>query len=220
MVTAGEMRDIDRAAIERFGIPRLVLMEHAGAAVAKAAWGLLAGRRSKRIAVFVGRGRNGGDGCVAARHLANRGATVIVYLVGSREGLTEEAGVNLEIVRRLGVPVVSVAGEAEVQTLPTQVADAAVIVDALLGIGVTGVVRPPLDQVIAVINASGKPVVAVDLPSGLDATTGQRLGGCVRATQTVTFGAMKRGLTIGEGPAVAGKITIADIGLPRQLLQR
>jgi NAD(P)H-hydrate epimerase len=214
------MRDIDRAAIEQFGIPRLVLMEHAGAAIAKTAAGMLTGRRSKRVAIFVGRGHNGGDGCVAARHLVNRGATAIVYLVGAGDGLTEEAGVNLEIVRRLGVPVVPVAVEADLQAVPAQLADAALIVDALLGIGLTGLVRPPAAQAIEVMNTANKPVLAVDVPSGLDATTGQVLGGCVRATQTVTFGLLKRGLTIGEGPAAAGKVTVADIGLPRQLLRR
>ena len=181
VVTAGEMRDIDRAAIERFGMPRLVLMEHAGTAVAKAAASMLTGHRSKRVAVMVGRGHNGGDGCVAARHLANRGVAVIVYLVGSGDGLTEEAGVNLEIVRRLGVAVVPVAGEADLQTVPAQLADATLIVDALLGIGLTGLVRPPVARTIEAINAAGKPVLAVDVPSGLDATTGQLLGVCVRA---------------------------------------
>ncbi len=219
MVTAGEMRDIDRAAIERFGIPRLVLMEHAGAAVAKAAWSMLAGRRSKRVAVFIGHGHNGGDGCVAVRHLANRGASVMVYLAGAADGLTGESAANLEIVRRLGVPVISIAGEAELQAVPKQLADAEIIIDALLGIGLTGLVRPPMDQVIDLINATGKPVLAVDIPSGLDATTGQVLGRCVKAVRTVTFGFLKRGMTLGEGPAMSGKIIVADIGLPRQLVQ-
>jgi len=208
--TAEQMRAIDRRAAAEFGMPTLLLMENAGAAVAERALALLAGCASPLVHVLCGRGNNGGDGFVAARRLANRGVRVACSLAGDRSGVGGDARTNLDLLEKLGVAVRPWAGA------PLR---ADLLIDALLGTGFHGAPRAPIADAIAAINASGAPVLSVDLPSGLDADTGRAAGACVRASETVTFGLPKLGLLVEPGRALAGMLTVADISLPRPLLE-
>lgn len=204
-VTAAEMRAIDRAAIEGLGLPALALMENAGRAVADAVAAACPG--GGLVAVVCGHGNNGGDGLVAARHLLGRGYAVACELAaGAPRG---DAAVHAAVWRAMGFPL-----EAAGADLGARLARADVVVDALLGTGLSGGVRPPFTDAIHAINGAGRPVVAVDIPSGLDADDGRVLGACVRADVTVTFALAKRGFTRGDGPAHCGRVIVADIGIP------
>ena len=210
-VTAAEMRAIDRAAIEGLGIPSLALMENAGRAVADAV--AAACTDGGQVAVCCGHGNNGGDGLVAARHLVGRGYVVECRLAaGEPRG---DAAVHAAVWRAMGLPL-----EGPEADLPALLARADVVVDALLGTGLSGDVRPPYTEAIAAVNAAGRPVVAVDIPSGLDPDDGRVLGACVRATITVTLALPKRGFARGAGPAHCGTVIVADIGIPPVAVER
>jgi NAD(P)H-hydrate epimerase len=204
---------MDRLASERDGVPVGVLMENAGRSVAQAVWDLMRGR-SSRVLVLCGQGNNGGDGLVAARHLLNRGVPVDTVLVGRPEKLSLEARTNWDLVQRLSGSVSHIVDVSSLSALADRIRQAEVVVDALLGIGVRGELREPLRSVIAAVNRAGRPVVAVDLPSGLDADTGMPHGEAIRACRTVTLGAVKRGLAVGAGPEVAGEVWVGEVGWP------
>ncbi len=209
VATASEMRQIDRRAIEEMGIPGLILMENAGRAVAIEALEMnLAGS----VLVLAGRGNNGGDGFVAARHLASAGLGVEVWLAGSPDDVKGDARTNLDIYRRMGLPL-GIVGEAG--DLRGPIERSGLVIDALLGTGFSGEPRQPFSGIIDLVNGSGKPVLAVDLPSGVDADTGQ-FSLAVNATVTVTLGLLKRGLLLYPGAERAGDIIVADISIPDQ----
>lgn len=219
------MQAIDAEAITAFGIPRLLLMEHAGLAVANAAVSLVRDRlgssaRAAEVLVCCGTGYNGGDGLCAARHLTRWGYAPRVVLTGRLEHLREEPLTYATIVQRLRIPLTELAGSADLELIERWAASAVVIIDALLGIGVRGAVREPVASLIDCLNASGKPIVAADIPSGLDGDTGQPLGCAVKATVTVAFGLPKRGCFEAEGPAHVGTLIVDTITMPRTLLER
>jgi NAD(P)H-hydrate epimerase len=196
VLTADEMRAWDRRAIGETGVPERVLMESAGRGVASVIQRLYP---SGRVLVVCGSGNNGGDGLVAARTLRAWGRDVRVIAAGSRP--PEDAlrhGWEMEM--------------GSVDALDAALASADVLVDALLGTGSTGAPRAPYDHAIAAMNASGKPVVAIDGPSGIDFTTGAAAGEAVRAAVTVTFGAPKRGLLLFPGRERCGRIVCVEIG--------
>jgi NAD(P)H-hydrate epimerase len=212
IISREQVRTLDRRAMDEFGVPGVVLMENAGRGAADVLWRLgVAGR----VVVCCGKGNNGGDGFVIARHLDNRGAAVRVLFFGRPQDLTGDAAVNFEVVRRSGLPLTVVADAGPALELD----DAEWVVDALLGTGVTGPARPPLDRVIAAINHSAAKVLAVDLPSGLDCDTGLPLGPCVRALYTVTFVARKKGFANPAAKEWLGEVHVVDIGAPRVLVQ-
>jgi hydroxyethylthiazole kinase-like uncharacterized protein yjeF len=213
-VTGAQMREIDRRAQAEYGIPSLLLMESAALRVVEAAEEVLRAAGGRRVAVVAGKGNNGGDGLAAARHLSGRGWQVEVWLVCDPEAVQGDARTNLEIVRRLGISL-HAAGSGQ---LPDEF-DADLIIDALLGTGVRGAAAGLTATAIEAINRSGAPVLAVDLPSGLDADTGAVPGPCVKADRTVTFALPKRGLLVYPGRGQAGEIVVADIGIPRSLLE-
>jgi NAD(P)H-hydrate epimerase len=210
------MQRIDRAAIQTIGIPRLLLMEHAGLAVARAVRSLYA-ETDNAILVCCGMGHNGGDGLCAARHLAQWGYRPRIMLAGSTAHLKDEPAVYANILRALGVPLVEIRSPDEAK--PQQLfANVGVLIDALLGIGLRGSVKPLQTRLIELMNRSGLPIVSVDVPSGLDADTGLPQGIIVKAAVTVTFGLPKQGLFRGEGPDHAGDVIVDDIGIPLSLL--
>lgn len=212
-----QLREVDRRAIDEYGLPGLVLMENAGHGAAL--WLEQLGIRG-RVAICCGKGNNAGDGFVIARHLENRGHRVDVLLCVEPDGLTGDAAVNLRVLQRAGTPLRVLTGErGRPQDWTAALAGADWIVDALLGTGLSGLVRPPFSTVINAINGCGVKVLAVDLPSGLDCETGLPLGTAVRARYTATFVARKRGF---EAPAAAeyvGRVEVIDIGAPRKLVQ-
>ena len=216
------MQQIDAAAIGAIGIPRLLLMEHAGLAIARAVQGLRP-TPAASVVVCAGTGLNGGDGLAAARHLHERGYAVHVLLAGSVARLREEPAVYAMILQRLRVtirecggpewPSISVPDEAE-----RLMAQGDEIIDALLGIGAHGPVREPIRSLIAWMNRSTKPIVSADVPSGLDADTGQVQGLAVQAAVTVAFGLPKQGCYLAEGPSHVGSLIVDSISIPRHLL--
>jgi NAD(P)H-hydrate epimerase len=196
-LSSAQAREVDRLAAERFSIPVSWLMEAAGWQVAR--------HCRSRAYVLCGRGNNGGDGLAAARHLHRWGRLAGVACT-DLEGL---AGPAAEQARALRALDVAIEGEP-----PPGLADASVVVDALLGTGLSRPVQGRLAGWIGAVNDSGRRVVSVDVPSGLDADTGRALGSCVRATLTVTLGLPKPGLLAADGPAHSGDVWVADIGVP------
>jgi NAD(P)H-hydrate epimerase len=215
IVTAEQMRELDRRAIEERGIPGLTLMENAGRAVAGAAVRMTERCPDKPIVLLCGRGNNGGDGFVAARHLAALGRRVGVLLATTSADITGDARENLDRLSAAGIPFSEII---DAESLPRAVNHACLIIDALLGTGLSGKVRGLTGQCIEAVNKSGRPVLAVDIPSGLDADTGEPLGAVVRATETVTMGLPKLGLYLHPGVDCAGRVTVADIGFPADLI--
>ena len=208
------MQAIDAAAIDTLGIPRLLLMEHAGLAVARAVRALRPPPAS--VVACCGSGFNGGDGLAAARHLHQWGYQLRIILAAPSASLAGEPAVFARILARLGVPLVEWTRPGQAPLAP--LAAAAVLVDALLGLGLRGPVREPAASLIQHMNASRAPIVAVDLPSGLDGDDGSIHGPAVRAAVTVTFGLPKQGCVQGAGPAHTGRLVVDDITFPPPLL--
>lgn len=207
-VTREEMLALDRRATAEFGIPSLLLMENAGRGVAEVVAGFGDGS-FKKMVIFAGKGNNGGDGFVAARHLHNRGFLVDVFLIADPQHLQGDAALNYEILLKMKVPFISHFEDLHQKEM---------IVDALFGIGLRAPVEGLHAAAVQAINQSGLPVVAVDIPSGLDSNAGQVQGVAVKASVTAALGAVKQGLLCGQGPAYSGKICVVDIGLPKDLL--
>ena len=215
-VSVSEMTRIDAEAIERIGIPRLLLMEHAGLAVARAVQRLAPS--SMPVGICCGSGFNGGDGLSAARHLHAWKYPVTLMLVGSISRLRAEPAIYAHVLQQLGLSIVEVTAPARAQDLERLLRHCGLIVDALLGIGSREAVREPLATLIAAINRLGKPVVAVDMPSGIDGDTGAVQGVAVKATLTVALGRPKQGCFRQEGPAHAGTVVVEPITIPETVL--
>lgn len=207
--SAQEMREIDRRTKEEFSLPTLLLMENAGERVAEVALDMLEGND---VLIVAGKGNNGGDGIASARHLFNLGVNVKVLLLGRKEEIKGDARVNLEIGERMGIDIVELPSD-----LSAYIREADLLIDAIFGTGLRGEVSSPFKEAIEAINASGKPVLSLDIPSGIG-DNGEVLGVAVKATKTVTLALPKRGLILYPGASYAGKIIVADIGIPRQLL--
>lgn len=212
VVTANEMRLIDKRAIEYYGIPAAVLMENAGRNVAEAVYRLLQGKRSKKVLVFCGRGNNGGDGMVCARYLANKGINTKVFLLGQRADIKNEPLTFMNVLLKMGVPIYELRDSDNIDKRLIKRCD--LIIDAIFGTGLSSPVREPIRGIINILNSAGKTTVSVDVPSGLDATKGKALGCCIKAAQTVTFAYAKKGFFINDGPKYSGRIVVTDIGIP------
>jgi hydroxyethylthiazole kinase-like uncharacterized protein yjeF len=219
--TAAEMRALDRRAIETLGVPGPRLMENAGrgaAALIAREWAPI---RGKRILVLCGKGNNGGDGFVVARHLKGKGARPRVLLVGLRGEVKGDAA---QALGRWRGKVEEIRDEGDMATAARALNEADLVVDALLGTGLTGPARGLVAQVIERLNKSagraGVPVVALDLPSGLGSDGGALLGPTVRATVTATFAGLKRSLLVYPAAELAGRVTVVPIGLPQAEVNR
>jgi ADP-dependent NAD(P)H-hydrate dehydratase / NAD(P)H-hydrate epimerase len=212
VLTPAEAAELDRATQAR-GTPAEHLMEAAGREVTDAALRLMGGAYGRRAVVVCGKGNNGGDGLVAARYLDGAGvrATMLIF----EQGLREPAASNLERLEHTGVRRRPFSADA----VERELARSDVAVDAIFGTGFRGIPEGPHAQAIAALNASSTPVVAVDIPSGVDGTTGAVGGEAVRADLTVTFGAPKPGLVLLPGAAFAGIVEVEPIGLPDDLIR-
>ncbi len=220
LVTASQMQAMDRDTIEGFGIPGRVLMEIAG----RGATGFLLERfpdlTGRRLAVAAGPGNNGGDGFVMARCLAQRGFAVTVYLLCTPERVQGDAAANLGLLASLSVPVVAVPDEAALAARRGEMAAVDLWIDAILGTGLTSEVRGFYRSVIQFINHCERPVFAVDIPSGINADTGQPCGACIRAQATATFGLAKTGHFLQPGAAFSGALRVIDIGIPPHIVAK
>jgi NAD(P)H-hydrate epimerase len=211
-----QVREVDRRAIEEYGLSGLVLMENAGRGVADVLCRLgIAGP----VVICCGKGTNGGDGFVTARHLDLRGHPVRVLVWADAEEIRGDAGVNFQILRKCGVSVEIFPAGHDPDRLAAALAGAAWIVDALLGTGARGEPHPPLDRVIDELNAAPLPRLAVDLPSGLDCDTGEPARHTIRAQHTCTFVAAKPGFFAPGAERYTGEIHVLDIGAPRKLVE-
>lgn len=218
ILTRDQVRELDRRAIEDFGVPGVVLMENAGRGMAELLRSL---GINGLVVICCGKGNNGGDGFVMARHLDNAGVRVHVLLFVDPAQLSGDAAINHRIVAASGIPLEVFAGPTlDEERLHRALADADWIVDALFGSGLRGAIHPPFDRIIAVINAAAARVFAVDIPSGLDCDTGRPLGVAVRAHHTATVAALKKGFLEPSAAAWLGKVHLIDMGAPRVLFER
>jgi hydroxyethylthiazole kinase-like uncharacterized protein yjeF len=213
IVTAQQIKNIDRRAIRGFGIPGMVLMENAAAAVMTAMEKFFDGLDGVRVGILCGKGNNGGDGLALARRLRIRGVPVRVALLASFDAMKGEAQVNLSILRKMDVEIVQ---NASLRSLTDVLAWSEVIVDALLGIGLSSPLKGAYARAVDLINTSGNPVVAIDIPTGINADTGAVMGSAVKADLTVTMAYLKRGLVLYPGAGYAGTVRVADIGIPSE----
>ena len=221
-ITRKQSREVDRRAIEEYGMSGLVLMENAGRGTADVLCRLAGthpGGRLGRVVVCCGKGNNAGDGFVVARHLDIRGVEVRVLVWADPAELTGDAGANYEVLRHTGVPVALFGNSHDAARLAEQLAGAEWVVDALLGTGARGEPRPPLDAVIDQVNAAAVKRLAVDLPSGLDCDSGEAARHTIRAAETCTFVAMKRGFAAAGADQYTGRVHVLDIGAPRRLVE-
>jgi NAD(P)H-hydrate epimerase len=215
-LTREEARELDRLAMEEYGVPGVVLMENAGRGMAEL---LLALGTQGPVVVCCGPGNNGGDGFVIARHLDNAGVQVRALLFGSPDRLSGDAAVNYRILTHSSVPLKVYGDGPDEAGLRAELDTADWAVDALFGSGLRGPLRPPFDRVVAAINASGARVFAVDIPSGLDCDTGQPMGPTVRAHHTATVVAPKKGFAEPAAREWLGQVHIVSMGAPRRLLE-
>lgn len=215
VVTAKEMADMDKFAIEKIGIPGMVLMENAGREVVAVIKEKLGTVEHKTIVIFCGKGNNGGDGYVIARYLLDMGANVQTYLVGKTEEVKGDAKSNLKILQDLGHIVLPISRLEHVDLSK----GAHLVVDALLGTGVRGALKGLLAQIVEKINEMDAPVIAVDLPTGMEADTGAINGACVRANSTVTMAYLKSGLLLSPAREHAGDVVVANIGMPASVAE-
>lgn len=216
VVTADTMQEIDKLAIKECGIPGLHLMESAGRSCVEeiiAEFGL-----KGRSVIMAGKGNNGGDGYVIARLLRQKGWNVKIIILADREQVTGDAAVNLEKLSGSVINYCTLEGQLSALHME-EIFQADVIVDALLGTGLSSNVSGVYLEAIDLINASGRPVVSVDIPSGIHGTTGRVMGDAVRANITVTFAFAKLGHVLYPGAEHTGRLVVADIGIPPKVME-
>ncbi len=220
VANASQMRALDRAAIEEAGIAGIDLMEHAGRETADYILRTFPDAASGQVTVLCGRGNNGGDGFVIARRLHQAGVRVCAVLATACERVLGDARINLEAFRSLGGRIVEVVSEQGLPRIGSDLARASLIVDALLGTGLSNEVTGLYASVIEAAAAHTAPVVAVDIASGIDASTGRVLGCALRAHSTCTFGLPKYGHLLYPGAAYTGALKVIDIGIPQYLVEQ
>ena len=219
VLNTAQMREADRRTIEEIGIPSVVLMENAGRQVVAALEATFDDLRQRRVAVLCGHGNNGGDGFVVARTLRQREIEAAVFLVGSVAAVVGDARRNLDILGQLGMTVVEIPDEQAWELHYSEISDYDLIVDALLGTGVKVPLVGLLQTLVADVNGSGIPVVAIDLPTGLSADTHEVVGEAIEASLTVTMAAPKLPLVLPPAESHAGDLVVADVGVPAQVLE-
>jgi NAD(P)H-hydrate epimerase len=220
------VRRLDKLAVDEFGVPSIVLMENAARHVTDVALDGLESIESPKVLVVCGPGNNGGDGLAAARHLHNAGLRVTVFLAGNPAQYSGDARTNLDIVNHMGLRIFQMDPANPAKSLGSAAAGLGasdLVIDALVGTGLSRDLDPTFERLVNEINglgADGVPVLAVDLPSGMDADTGVPRRVAVRATATVTFAGIKEGFFALEAQPFLGEVVVADIGAPRELLDR
>jgi NAD(P)H-hydrate epimerase len=219
VATAEEMQELDRKAIETYRIPGIVLMENAGRGAAEVISNFFPEIHKKKVAIIAGKGNNGGDGFVIARYLLNQGIYVRVYLLTDPKGLRGDAETNFSIFHRIKGEIVSVPSSKDYIKVKRDLEKFDILVDGIFGTGLDAEVRGYYREVIDHLNTLQRPIVAIDIPSGLDADTGKPLGTAIRASLTITFGLPKIGHLIPPGLDYVGKVRVIDIGIPKRLVE-
>jgi len=217
IVTAEQMRELDRLTIEQYGVPSLTLMERAGQGITQAILERFAGNAKKGVLIVAGKGNNGGDGLVVARLLKKERIPIAVVLLARQDELSADATHNLRAFLKLKGKVSEIGGD-NLALLSQQLSKNGLIVDAIFGTGMKNDVRGRFAEAIALMNASGLPIVAVDIPSGLDSDKGTPLGVAIQAEMTVALGLAKIGEVIYPGLNFVGDLAVADIGIDARAL--
>ncbi|HPM77644.1 MAG TPA: NAD(P)H-hydrate dehydratase [bacterium] len=220
LVTAEQMREMDRLAIDTIKIPGIVLMENAGAGATEVIEDVFEDELDFGAIILCGPGNNGGDGYVIARHLYNRGYDVAVFQLGAKSALKGDARTNLKIVENLDIPIYSLLKERDLEVLEEALDDCGLVVDALFGTGLSKPIEGLAARVIDLVNDSDVAIVAVDIPSGLGADTGQPLGPVIMADLTATFGLPKVGQFLYPGAEICGEVEVIDIAIPSEVEER
>ena len=215
---AKQMREIDKRSIEEFGISEIVLMENAGRKIAEVVYRVLKTLTKKSICILSGSGNNGGDALVAARYLSNSGARVKVFLIGNKNHRTESLNIQMKTLRAMGVELQSLETDRAWERLQVTLRFSDAIVDGILGTGFTGQLRPSVLRLVRLVNSTNKPVIAIDIPTGVEADSGQVGEAAINANCTVALGLPKFGHFICPGASYVGELKIDDIGIPAQLL--
>jgi len=218
VLTRQQVRDFDAWAINTAGVPGVVLMENAGTGCGEIVIAELEKRKGSKVCIFCGTGNNGGDGFVIARHLKNAGFSVVIGLCGPASKIKGDAEINYKIVCKMGITVKSLeAASANIRKdVETIACDCDLIIDAIFGTGLTGELAGGFAELINSINALNKPVIAVDIPSGLDCDTGEPLSTAIKAIATVTFAAAKKGFKNLRSAGYTGEVYVASIGIEPQ----
>jgi NAD(P)H-hydrate epimerase len=219
VATAEQMQELDQKAIEAYRIPGIVLMENAGRGATEVISKTFPDLQRKKIAIIAGKGNNGGDGFVIARHLLNQGISVKVYLLTDPKALRGDAETNFHIFLRMKGEVISAPSSKDYQKIKKDLERFDLLIDGIFGTGLDAEVRGYYREVIDHLNTLQKPIVSIDIPSGLDANTGKPLGTAVRASLTVTFGLVKVAHLVSPGLDYVGSVKVIDIGIPRRLVE-
>jgi NAD(P)H-hydrate epimerase len=219
LVTADEIREMDRRTIEEFGIPGRVLMENAGRGATRVLMNRFPDIHQKRVGIIAGRGNNGGDGFVIARYLAQAGVSVTVYLLSESSRLVGDAAANFHLLAPLEIPVREITSESRLNELKIEMAHCHAWVDAIFGTGLNSDITGIFKSAIDFLNTLKRPVLAVDIPSGINADTGQICGVCLTATATAIFGFPKIGHIQFPGAGHTGTLHVIDIGIPPHLIK-
>lgn len=215
IMTRSEVRSFDAWAINTVGIPGTVLMENAGRSCAELIINILSDKPKPKVSIFCGTGNNGGDGFVIARHLINNGLNVNTVIFDDPKKIKGDAKINLDILKKMfhKIEIIDINQDNLNELVNEFTADSDMIIDSLFGTGLSGQLRPPHQNLIKAINQQNRPILAVDIPSGLDCDTGQPLACAVKADYTVTFVAVKKGFTAEQAQNYTGQIYIASIGI-------
>jgi hydroxyethylthiazole kinase-like uncharacterized protein yjeF len=219
LANSQEMREIDYQAINDFGIPSLVLMENAGIRTVEVIKELLPEGKGKKVIVLAGKGNNGGDGLVIARHLINSGIKVETFLMAFPEEISPDSLTNYRILERISTDIYQLQEEKDLEQLMLSLLSADLVVDAIYGNGFHGRMNDFESRVARMVNCRNLPVVAVDVPSGIEADTGKVNGEAIKATHTVSFALPKVGLVLEPGRDFTGILKVVDISIPEVLLK-
>jgi len=215
---AKQMREIDKRAIEEYGISELVLMENAGRKAAEAVCHVLKTISKKSVCILAGSGNNGGDALVCARYLSNNGARIKVFMIGNKNHRTDSLNVQMKTLRAMGVELQILESDRAWERLQVTLRFSDAIVDGVLGTGFTGQLRPAVLRLVRLVNSTNKPVISIDIPTGVSADNGQIGETAIKAACTIVLGLPKFGHYICPGASFAGELLIDDIGIPQQLL--
>jgi NAD(P)H-hydrate epimerase len=218
LATAEIMQKLDQEMITETGIPGAVLMENAGRGVFSFLCSRFPDLRDRRAAIIAGKGNNGGDGFVVARYLANASIDCKVFLLTSKDRVQGDALINLNIIRKMGIPLVEITSPAQWKAALAEIRGCQLLIDAIFGTGLTTEIQGFLKDVIEDINKLSFSKVSIDIPSGINASNGRILGACVKADYTITFGLPKVGLVVFPGADYAGTFKIVDISISQSLM--
>ena len=220
LVTASQMREMDNMTINEAGIPGVVLMENAARSATKVFLDHFNPPDNSSIVIFCGKGNNGGDGYVMARYLHETGMNIAVGIIGEKTAISGDALVNLNIIEKLCLEISEIVNDEALAAFQGRIIKSSYLIDGILGTGLNSPVRGIFKKVIENVNLSGKPVMSIDIPSGLNADTGQKMGTAVRADLTVTFGFPKPGQLVYPGAELVGRLVNIDIGIPAMISDR